>query len=143
GRSTEIAVITDPTTKMPRHHSSTRCRATRSVRRPMRGSTATYPSRNPEMIGAARCRASTLTPTPRIMSCRASTTTYVSAAARATATDAVASRAFGPPRPPVPVPVPGLGRLDVNLLAIFGQRQRVAGVLGLREERPRHDRLAQ
>ena len=40
----------------------------------MRGSTAMYPSRKPEMIGVARCRASMPMPTPAIMSVSASTT---------------------------------------------------------------------
>lgn len=43
------------------------------------------------MIGVARCSASIPMPTPAIMSVRASTTTYVSAAARATPTEAVVS----------------------------------------------------
>ena len=48
------------------------------------------------MIGAARCSRSAERSAAAIMSGRASTTTYVSAAANATATDATASSA----RPP-------------------------------------------
>ena len=43
--------------------------------RPISGSIATYPSRNPLTIGAARCSCSTLRPTEPIMSGSASTTT--------------------------------------------------------------------
>src|SRR4051812_7601090 len=46
-------------------------------------------------MGVARCSASMPTPTPPIMSVSARTTTYVSAAARETATAAVARSALG------------------------------------------------
>lgn len=58
-----------------------------------------YPRRNPETIGVAFWSASMVTPTPAIMSVRARTTTYVSAAANATPTEAMARTALarGPP----------------------------------------------
>ena len=74
-RSTARAVTPEPTTKIATHPSRTRWRSRRSARRPIRGSTATYPRRKPEMIGAARWRLSMPRPTPCIMSVRASTTT--------------------------------------------------------------------
>src|ERR1035437_8047028 len=111
GSSTETAVMAEPTTKRDRQKNRILCRATRSESLPISGRTAMYPSRKPEMIGVARCSSSMLRPTPAIMSGSATTTTYVSAEASATASDAVASCA--------------LGLTDLNRRAVRVQRERV------------------
>src|SRR6266545_752223 len=90
-RSYDEAVISEPTANSSNAPTSTGVRPTTSAIRPISGSTAMYPSRNPDTIGAARCNSSADRPTPVIMSGSASTTTYVSAAANITATDASAS----------------------------------------------------
>ena len=74
-RSEASAVTADPTTKMARQPRRTRCLSSRSASRPIRGSTATYPSRKPLIIGVARCSDSMPMPTPCIISVSASTTT--------------------------------------------------------------------
>ena len=88
-------MISEPTANSSNAPTSTGVRPTTSAIRPISGSTAMYPSRNPEMIGAARCSSSADSPTPAIMSGSARTTTYVSAAANATAIEARVSRVLG------------------------------------------------
>ena len=65
----------EPSAKTTSAITSTGTRPRRSAIRPISGSIATYPSRKPETIGAARWRATTSTPTLVIMSGSASTTT--------------------------------------------------------------------
>ncbi len=74
-RSYEAAVTSEPSAKTTSDPTRTGSRPRRSAIRPIRGSIATYPSRKPETIGAARWSSSTASPTPDIMSGRASTTT--------------------------------------------------------------------
>ena len=81
-------MTSDPTAKITSAATSTGTRPRRSAIRPINGSMATYPSRKPLTIGAARCNWSTGTPVLPIISGSARTTTYVSAAANATATAA-------------------------------------------------------
>ena len=74
-RSYAAAVTREPKAKTTSAATSTGARPRRSAIRPISGSIATYPSRNPLTIGAARCSCSTLSPTEPIMSGSASTTT--------------------------------------------------------------------
>src|SRR5690606_11875111 len=74
------------------------------------------PRRKLEIIGVARCNDSIPTPTPDIMSVSASTTTYVSAAASATAIDAVVSSARDRG---------WLGPLDVNDCSVVRHQERI------------------
>jgi hypothetical protein len=75
GRSYAAAVTSEPRAKITSEPTSTGSRPRRSAIRPISGSIATYPSRNPDTIGAARCSSSTASPTLPIMSGSASTTT--------------------------------------------------------------------
>ena len=68
-------MISEPTANTASDAASTGTCPRRSAIRPMRGSIATYPSRKPETIGAARWSSSTGMPTAAIMSGSASTTT--------------------------------------------------------------------
>ena len=68
-------MISEPAAKTTRAATSTGTRPRRSAIRPIRGSIATYPSRKPDTIGAARWSWSIGTPTAFIISGRASTTT--------------------------------------------------------------------
>ena len=68
-------MTSEPSAKITSAATSTGTRPRRSAIRPISGSIATYPSRKPETIGAARWSCSTETPTLAIMSGSASTTT--------------------------------------------------------------------
>ena len=68
-------MTSEPKAKTTSAATSTGVRPRRSAIRPIRGSIATYPSRKPLTIGAARCSSSTLSPTEPIMSGSESTTT--------------------------------------------------------------------
>ena len=74
-RSYAAAVISEPKANTTSAPTRTGVRPRRSAIRPIRGSIATYPSRKPLTIGAARWSSSMLRPTEPIMSGRESTTT--------------------------------------------------------------------
>ena len=65
----------EPTANTTSDMTSTGTRPRRSAIRPISGSIATYPSRNPETIGAARCSSLIGIRAVDIMSGSASTTT--------------------------------------------------------------------
>ena len=75
GRAWAVAVTTEPIPKALRHPANTGSVPARSAKRPIRGRTAVYPRRKPLMIGVARCRRSSPTPTPVMIDGRATTTT--------------------------------------------------------------------
>src|SRR3954453_7374706 len=145
GRSYAAAVTSEPNANTTREATRTGTRPRRSAILPISGSTATYPSRKPDTIGAARWSSSTARPTLVIMSGRASRTTWGPAPRNPTATDATvsSSRLLTLGRRSCSARGSRGWRRDLPLDAVVVEADRVRDVADARVERPGQHGLRQ